>query len=142
MSRSLAISFSDFQKASSRLTLVLWPAITTERLTTKDFIAPLFSFRTYNAAPLLSGGSQLVRVEHVHVNEGGQAVIGPTETAKAKWQAKRGAGRATGGGANTTRIRPGLAWYEQTIVESALGAMLIIHEGRITYAAIPRPASG
>ena len=26
---------------------------------------------------LRSGGSQLVRVEHVHVNEGGQAVIGP-----------------------------------------------------------------
>jgi hypothetical protein len=25
---------------------------------------------------LRSGGSQLVRVEHVHVNEGGQAVIG------------------------------------------------------------------
>ena len=25
---------------------------------------------------LLSGGSQIVRVEHVHVNEGGQAVIG------------------------------------------------------------------
>ena len=24
-----------------------------------------------------SGGSQLVRVEHVHVNKGGQAVIGP-----------------------------------------------------------------
>ena len=46
-----------------------------------------------------------------------------------------------GGGANTTRIRPGLARYEQTIVESTLGAMLIIHEGRITYAAIPRAAS-
>ena len=26
---------------------------------------------------LRSGGSQFVRVEHVHVNEGGQAVIGP-----------------------------------------------------------------
>jgi hypothetical protein len=24
-----------------------------------------------------NGGSQFVRVEHVHVNEGGQAVIGP-----------------------------------------------------------------
>jgi hypothetical protein len=55
---------------------------------------------------------------------------------------QRGAGRATGGGANITRIRPGLGRYEQTIVESALGAMLIIHEGRITYAAIPRAASG
>src|SRR5260370_40099186 len=38
-SRSLAISFSTFQNASSRLTLVLWPATTTERLTTEDFIA-------------------------------------------------------------------------------------------------------
>src|SRR5213593_2861889 len=38
-----AISFSPFQNASSRLTLVLWPAITIERLTTGDFIAgPLF----------------------------------------------------------------------------------------------------
>jgi len=26
---------------------------------------------------LRSGGSQFVRVEHVHVNQGGQAVIGP-----------------------------------------------------------------
>src|SRR5262249_34461761 len=38
-----AISFSPFQNASSRLTLVLWPAITIERLTTGDFIdGPLF----------------------------------------------------------------------------------------------------
>src|SRR5688572_428205 len=36
--RSPAISFSPFQNASSRLTLVLWPAITMERLTTGDFI--------------------------------------------------------------------------------------------------------
>jgi hypothetical protein len=27
-------------------------------------------------AGLRNGGSQIVRVEHVHVNEGGQAVIG------------------------------------------------------------------
>ena len=26
---------------------------------------------------LRNGGSQFVRVEHVHVNEGGQAVVGP-----------------------------------------------------------------
>ena len=26
---------------------------------------------------LRHGGSQIVRVEHVHVNEGGQAIIGP-----------------------------------------------------------------
>src|SRR5262249_11232853 len=38
MSRSPAISFSPFQKASSRLTLVLCPAMTIERLTTGDFI--------------------------------------------------------------------------------------------------------
>src|SRR5262245_65084544 len=38
-----AISFSPFQNASSRLTLVLWPAITIERFTTGDFIdGPLF----------------------------------------------------------------------------------------------------
>src|SRR5438874_12599307 len=33
-----AISFRPSQNASSRLTLVLWPATTTERLTTGDFI--------------------------------------------------------------------------------------------------------
>jgi hypothetical protein len=33
-----AISFSPFQNASSRLTLVLWPARTIERLTTGDFM--------------------------------------------------------------------------------------------------------
>ena len=37
-SRSSAISFRPFQNASSRLTLVLWPAITMERLITGDFI--------------------------------------------------------------------------------------------------------
>src|ERR1700710_1709619 len=39
-SRVPAISFKPFQKASSRLTLVLGPAMTIERLTTGDFIAP------------------------------------------------------------------------------------------------------
>src|SRR5262249_8114805 len=38
MCRSRTISFSPFQNASSRLTLVLWPATTTERLTIVDFI--------------------------------------------------------------------------------------------------------
>src|SRR6185295_4950388 len=38
MLRPAAMSFSPFQKASSRLTLVLCPAITIERLTTGDFI--------------------------------------------------------------------------------------------------------
>src|ERR1700738_5040412 len=38
MLRPEAISFRPFQKASSRLTLVLCPAITIERLTTGDFI--------------------------------------------------------------------------------------------------------
>src|ERR1700704_1586520 len=37
-SRSSAISFRPFQNASSRLTLVLWPAMTIERLITGDFI--------------------------------------------------------------------------------------------------------
>src|ERR1700755_2953950 len=37
-SRLPAISFSPLQKASSRLTLVLWPARTIERLTTGDFM--------------------------------------------------------------------------------------------------------
>src|SRR6266542_6329070 len=36
--RLLAISFSPDQNASSRLTLVLWPATTMERLTTSDFM--------------------------------------------------------------------------------------------------------
>src|SRR5271155_1064245 len=39
--RFTAISFSAVQNASSRLTLVLWPAMTMERLTTGDFIGPL-----------------------------------------------------------------------------------------------------
>src|SRR5438105_9794883 len=34
----LAISFSEFQNASSRLMLVLWPARTTDRFTIRDFI--------------------------------------------------------------------------------------------------------
>src|SRR4029453_3826731 len=49
ISRSLAISLSPFQNASSRLTLVLWPAMTIERLTTGDFIARL---------PFRSGGGR------------------------------------------------------------------------------------
>src|SRR3977135_1003955 len=40
-SRAPAISFKPFQNASSRLTLVLWPAMTIERLTTGDFIGGL-----------------------------------------------------------------------------------------------------
>src|SRR5436309_12246846 len=38
MCRSRAISFNPFQNASSRLTLVLWPATTIERLKTRDFM--------------------------------------------------------------------------------------------------------
>src|SRR5256885_17213509 len=38
MWRSPPISFRLFQNASSRLTLVLWPPTTIERLTTADFI--------------------------------------------------------------------------------------------------------
>src|SRR5215471_10959208 len=49
ISRSPAISLSPFQNASSRLTLVLWPAITMERLTTGDFITRL---------PFRSGGGR------------------------------------------------------------------------------------
>src|SRR6516164_3333989 len=39
--RLSAISLSPLQNASSRLTLVLWPAITIDRLITGDFIARL-----------------------------------------------------------------------------------------------------
>src|SRR5882757_4402186 len=38
MSRSTEISFIPFQNASSRLTLVLWPATTIDRFTTGDFM--------------------------------------------------------------------------------------------------------
>jgi hypothetical protein len=41
VSRPMAIAFSSFQNASSRLMLVLWPATTTERLITVDFIKSL-----------------------------------------------------------------------------------------------------
>src|SRR5919197_22401 len=47
--RWTAISFRLSQNASSRLTLVLWPAITIERLKTRDFI---------EATPPLVGISQ------------------------------------------------------------------------------------
>src|SRR5215475_11489294 len=39
MPRSPAISFKLFQNSSSRLTLVLWPAMTIERFETGDFTA-------------------------------------------------------------------------------------------------------
>src|ERR1700761_6509352 len=39
--RDTAMSLRLFQNASSRLTLVLWPAMTIQRLTTGDFIAHL-----------------------------------------------------------------------------------------------------
>src|SRR4051812_9794221 len=41
--RAVAISFSPLQNASSRLTLVLCPVITIERLTTGDFIRRLLN---------------------------------------------------------------------------------------------------
>src|SRR5665213_3877257 len=44
ISRLPAISFRPFQNASSRLTLVLCPAMTIERLTTGDFIGRLLFF--------------------------------------------------------------------------------------------------
>src|SRR6266480_7430598 len=46
-----AISFRLSQNASSRLTLVLWPAITTERLTTGDFIEATPPTCTYSQHP-------------------------------------------------------------------------------------------
>src|SRR5215467_3789615 len=46
-SRLAAISFNPVQNASSRLTLVLCPAITIDRLTTGDFIG--FSLSRYGA---------------------------------------------------------------------------------------------
>ena len=46
ISRSIAISFTTFRKASSKLTFVLWPAIAVECLTTSDFIgASITAFR-------------------------------------------------------------------------------------------------
>ena len=49
MPRSPAISFKLFQNSSSRLTLVLWPAMTIERFETGDFTAspPRISHRYY-----------------------------------------------------------------------------------------------
>src|SRR4029077_3165168 len=49
MFRRPEISFMPFQNASSRLTLVLWPATTIERLTTGDFMTRLR--RRYDADP-------------------------------------------------------------------------------------------
>src|SRR5438445_9243489 len=57
MCRSRAISFNPFQNASSRLTLVLWPPTTIERLKTRDLTpfvlnstAQLFPLRALGAA--------------------------------------------------------------------------------------------
>src|SRR5712691_1013257 len=54
-SRSAAISRSPFQNASSRLTLVLWPAMTIERLTIEDFTGDFMAcpprFRVDRRAP-------------------------------------------------------------------------------------------
>src|SRR5438270_2748418 len=44
MSRPMAISLTAVQNASSRQTLVRWPAITTERFSTRDFFAPYLVF--------------------------------------------------------------------------------------------------
>src|SRR5688500_14758336 len=55
MSRPPAISFNPFQKASSRLTLVLWPATTIDRLTTADFTARP-PFRSIGGRPIGRGG--------------------------------------------------------------------------------------
>jgi hypothetical protein len=53
--RSPAIPFSAVQNSSSRLTLVLWPARTTERLTTSDFIM----------VPASCVGTMVPRREHI-----------------------------------------------------------------------------
>src|SRR3981081_3856064 len=46
ISRSIAISFTTFRNASSRLTFVLWPATAVECLTTNGFIgASITAFR-------------------------------------------------------------------------------------------------
>jgi hypothetical protein len=39
-------------------------------------LARTYSIQVETLRRLRNGGSQFVRVEHVHVNEGGQAVIG------------------------------------------------------------------
>src|SRR6266436_212882 len=59
--RELAISLNAFQNASSRLTLVLWPLMTTECLMTVDFIAVFPPNRdTRNIAPhSLKNGSTI-----------------------------------------------------------------------------------
>ena len=54
--RATAISRTLFQNASSRLTLVLWPFIMMERLTTADFIARL------QYVPVMSSVSRLENV--------------------------------------------------------------------------------
>src|SRR5438094_5826469 len=64
MPRPPATSFSPFQNASSRLTLVLWPAITIERLTTGDFIdGPLFRPGADRGRVRLSPGARLQSCE-------------------------------------------------------------------------------
>src|SRR5581483_1385272 len=62
MFRPWAISFSPFQNASSRLTLVLCPAMTIERLTTGDFIGSLHFGPVLVEVPAGLGGAGLIEV--------------------------------------------------------------------------------
>src|SRR5579862_1263258 len=67
--RPTAISLSPLQKASSRLTLVLCPAITIERLITGDFITRL-PFRSGAARDLSGPCRSVLPAVTVHVAKG------------------------------------------------------------------------
>ena len=45
-------------------------------------LLPTYSIQVKTLRRLRTAGSQFVRVEHVHVNEGGQAIVGPVKLAQ------------------------------------------------------------
>src|SRR5260370_40731024 len=76
----LAISLSDFQNASSRLILFSWPAITTDRFTTRDFkgVVPRSDLRRGKCPAnklILRIGSPLIRVHHTVPSKGARLAL-------------------------------------------------------------------
>src|SRR6185312_117131 len=83
-----AISFRPFQNASSRLTLVLCPAMTIERLTTGDFIGRLlFRSGAVRGRGWLSPGVPLRVVVHSCGRRGPGGWPRPADRPAAVWPA-------------------------------------------------------
>ena len=53
---------------------------------------------------IISGGQQVVTVQHVHVTEGGQAIVAGRMTAAGRGQRRRGGGQENGGCTSCARL--------------------------------------